>query len=325
MLTVAAIAIALSVNTANGLYIDTREIQVGFNSSEPVAALEKDIDPTSSLNSSETSGRSERGCPRPSDLDVMYDDDKFLSACKWVGPGHDLALLGCTGQRFCSPQDTTQTDRPNYAYFVGSLVVMAGCTFTGFKETNYQGEKYIVQGPAIQSHVTFNSGFNHNHGDVGWFGSYVTTCEQSLPKCEPMDEWVTVGSLDNSQSAFPAEYTYQHTVGTQFTKSMQNSFQFSMGVEMKMKTSFFSFFEEKIGFSVHTGYDWKKVSTEAKSDAVTTQVKIIVPPFQKVKLDRATGSCGGSVVNTELMRTLSTSSMMESPRIAYWKDGNISL
>jgi len=280
---------------------------------------------TVSSDSSVQSGQ--QGCPRISDLNVMYDSTRFLSMHMWQGPGHDLALLGCNGEHHWQPQDYMSTAAPGRAYFIGSIVVLPGCTFTGFRDVNYRGPTYVLEGPVVQSHINFNAGFNHDHGEVGWFGSFVATCEQQLPNCVASDSWVTVGSLDNSQSAFPAEYTYQHTVGTEFSKSTQHSVDISSQVSTEVKSKFFGFFKGKLGVSVKTGYDWTRVSSEATSDVVTTEVKIIIPPHEKVQLDRATGTCGGSVVHTELMRTVSSkpSSFKASPRVEYWTGANIML
>jgi len=281
-----------------------------------------------STDSSDTSVQSgQQGCPRISDLNVMYDSTRFLSMHMWQGPGHDLALLGCNGEHHWQPQDFMTTAAPGRAFFIGSIVVLPGCTFTGFRDVNYRGPTYVLEGPVVQSHINFNAGFNHDHGDVGWFGSFVATCEQQLPNCVASDSWVTVGSLDNSQSAFPAEYTYQHTVGTEFSKSTQHSVDISSQVSTEVKSKFFGFFKGKLGVSVKTGYDWTRVSSEATSEVVTTEVKIMIPPHERVQLDRATGTCGGSVVHTELMRTVSSkpSSFKASPRVEYWTGDNIML
>merc|ERR1712212_910860 len=242
-------------------------------------------------------------------------------------PVHDLALLGCNGVHHWRPQDYMETAAPGRAFYIGSIVVLPGCTFTGFRDVNYRGPTYVLEGPVVQSHINFNAGFNHDHGEVGWFGSFVATCEQQLPNCVASDSWVTVGSLDNSQSAFPAEYTYQHTVGTEFSKSTQHSVDISSQVSTEVKSKFFGFFKGKLGVSVKTGYDWTRVSSEATSEVVTTEVKIMIPPHEKVQLDRATGTCGGSVVHTELMRTVSSkpSSFKASPRVEYWTGDNILL
>ena len=49
-------------------------------------------------------------------------------------------------------------------------------------------------------------------------------------------------------------------------------------IEYSMTAKFFDMFEESLGISVTTGYDWSKTSSQAKSETESFTVSAQVPP-----------------------------------------------
>jgi len=253
--------------------------------------------------------KSGQGCPQPADESALVDDENFLAGVLWSWDGHDDLYLACNGPSYRDPAGTRHTNSPGTVVKIGSLLVMPGCTFTGYKEANYIGEKYEVTGPALIPYVHFNDEL---------FGSYEWSCRQRLPDCVPEDHWSTIGFFDNSFSEFPAQFIYSRTVGTSWSASMSESKKVSDKVDAAITISFWRIVAS-LGYSHTTEYDWTNPSEVAKSESVTTTVKITVAPFKKLQLDQAVGTCGGTTVHTEMLRAVSTKRGAEE-EIVYWKD-----
>merc|ERR1712117_452357 len=83
-------------------------------------------------------------CPALDSVPVMYDDDTFLCARGWAGPGDEQPIQGCVD---CDRYDEYRDYYDGYEYYslgwtVGSLIVNPGCIFYGFSESSYEGEVY---------------------------------------------------------------------------------------------------------------------------------------------------------------------------------------
>ena len=61
-------------------------------------------------------------------------------------------------------------------------------------------------------------------------------------------------------------------------------------------------FEETIGISMSTGYDWTHTSEETMSEEETFEVNTTVPPGFILQIKQAQGECGGSTAKTELFK-----------------------
>jgi len=256
-----------------------------------------------------------------SDIDVKIGD-RFTGFCAWYGKGHELPLMGCNGKKVCVPDGKTfAVDKKGTYFQFGSIVVQPGCTFTGYKNNEFTGPKYEITGPALISKTDFHQG--HTVGDVygALVGSFAVSCKQKLPDCQPTDSWQVIGAFDNSQSTNEAEFSYAHTVGTEWSAEVQQHFSYSAAITAELKASFFKTFESTIGSSITTGYDWSKTSSQAKSESTTTTVTIKVPAGERLQLERAVGKCGGSEVHTELMRAISSKTFVQN--IHYWTEDDL--
>ena len=76
----------------------------------------------------------------------------------------------------------------------------------------------------------------------------------------------------------------------------------SAGVEVSIKESFFGVFEESVGYSVNTGYDWGSVDSTTKSDAKSYKIELEIPPHEKAQIESAVGYCGSNNVHTQMFR-----------------------
>jgi hypothetical protein len=69
-----------------------------------------------------------------------------------------------------------------------------GCTFNGFKDHNFLGEKKTFKGPTVLSNVpTFDYGT-----EVGGFVSYYCDCDMAYITCTPSDTFALVLYCDAS-------------------------------------------------------------------------------------------------------------------------------
>ncbi len=83
-------------------------------------------------------------CPSLESIDVLYDDQTFLCTVDYQGPGDADAIQACNdcesegGYDFPIPDGyENSVDTDDAIFPVGSLQVLAGCTYYGFTEQNY--------------------------------------------------------------------------------------------------------------------------------------------------------------------------------------------
>lgn len=280
----------------------------------------------------ELTGQLQGGCPDFSGSDfpevpVTYDGE-FVSGIRYIGAGHQEPVASCNGPyaedlhkdgRNCYMAEDHYPGVSGYHWKWGSVVVLPGCRVKLYQDHNYGGDSVEFTGPALIPRITFH--YSHDYG-YGVAGSYVWSCKQKMPDCQPTDQWQTIDSFDNTQSDFEAEFTYSKTVGTTFSQEIQEHISISKRVEGEVSGGFWKIFGAGVGISKETGYDWTAVSKIAMSETTTTQVKITVPAHQKLQLQRTVGQCGHSVVSTEMMRAISSheSSQGLTETVRIWRD-----
>eukprot|EP00091_Calanus_sinicus_P019745 TRINITY_DN5071_c0_g1_i3.p2 TRINITY_DN5071_c0_g1~~TRINITY_DN5071_c0_g1_i3.p2 ORF type:complete len:154 (-),score=23.82 TRINITY_DN5071_c0_g1_i3:114-575(-) len=136
--------------------------------------------------------------------------------------------------------------------------------------------------------------------------SFLWSCKQHFPDCVPSDSWIVITQLDNSQSNWETDFTFEQIKGTSWSHESSESMSVGTSVEASFKESFFGVFESSIGYSASTGYNWGSVDSTTKSDAKSYTIHMAVPPHEKVQIEAAVGICGSNNVYTQLYRVIST-------------------
>jgi len=145
-------------------------LAVGFFIVASLFAAEAFHTPVHRLEQLGTTGIDDKeGCPEIADIDVKTEG-KFTGFCAWYDKGHELALMGCNGKKVCVPNGKTfAVDKKGTYMQFGSIVVLPGCTFTGYRNSDFAGPKYEITGPAVIPKANFHDGINT--GNV--YGAYV--------------------------------------------------------------------------------------------------------------------------------------------------------
>merc|ERR1711915_142792 len=244
-------------------------------------------------------------CPQLSDLPIVDSSrDNFHGARLYQGQGHDVPDLSCNGDQFDLMSGYRASAPDGQGYPLGTLYVHAGCSFYGFKGHNYQGDYTQYDGPVFISKVP--STFDNTCSGIPCPHSFLVDCRMHMPDCVAEDKWSTVASYDNSGSSLVSTFTYTYTIGTAWSTEMSEGFDISSSVTYEMKASFWGIFEETLGVSVTTGYDWSETSTQAQNEEKQFTVETQVPGGVAIQIQQAKGTCGDSDVKTEMFRTLET-------------------
>jgi len=246
------------------------------------------------------------GCPDWDELPRVFNS-KFIASRNYNGLGHEIPAMSCNGISLDRVNEYQASAAPGRGYGIGSLFVHAGCTFYGFCEHEYQGTYKTFEGPLFISKLPKDTfcGWHLTGTDIPTANSFIVDCRQHYPDCAPSDSWETVASYDNSNSHLPSTFTYKYTIGTSWSTEMSEGMSIDATVSEEMSAGFFDIFEEKIGYSVTTGYNWNEVSTEAQSETKEFQVQTDVPAGESIQIQQAKGTCGGSTVYTEMFRSIS--------------------
>ena len=67
-------------------------------------------------------------------------------------------------------------------------------------------------------------------------------------------------------------------------------------ISYELKASIFEMFEEKLGVSVTTGYNWSKASSEVYNSQVEIDVKSTVKPGEVLQIQQAVGRVNDSII-----------------------------
>ena len=66
-------------------------------------------------------------------------------------------------------------------------------------------------------------------------------------------------------------------------------------ISYELKASIFEMFEEKLGVSVTTGYNWSKAGSEVYNSQVEIDVKSTVKPGEVLQIQQAVGRVNNSI------------------------------
>merc|ERR1712142_9761 len=256
---------------------------------------------TEELRSHNGSARS--GCPDWDELPKVWNS-KFLGLRYYYGSGNEVPALSCNDGYFERENGFQYSSPEGYGTPMGTIFVHAGCTLYGFCDREYEGTVIKFEGPLFISKLPKDTFCGWHNGDVAILLSFIVDCKQHYPDCVPSDDWKTVASYDNSNSDLQATFTYKYMIGTSWSTEMSEDMSIAATVSVELSAAFFEIFEERIGFSVTTGYNWNEASTEAKSEAEEFSVQTDVPAGKSIQIQQTKGTCGGSEVNTEMFRTL---------------------
>merc|ERR1711872_263322 len=251
-------------------------------------------------------GSTRSGCPEWDELPKVWDK-KFIATRQYRDDGHDIPALSCNGPFWERTNGYQVSSSPGRCFGVGTIFVHAGCTMYGFHDYNYQGHYTTLEGPLFMSRVPVDTfGGWAVSSTLACVPSYILDCRMHYPDCVPSDDWETVASFDNSNSHLDSTFTYKYTIGTSWSHEMSEGMSIDATVSAEMSAAFWDIFEVKLGFSITTGYNWNEVSTEAKSEIQEFTVKTDVPAGESIQIQQTKGKCGGSTVNTEMFRLVST-------------------
>merc|ERR1711915_922937 len=236
------------------------------------------------------------GCPEWNELPRVYNK-KFIAARIYGGQGHDIPALSCNGHYDEESNEKQDSTPPGYGWPV--------CTLYTFCESYYTGTVKTFEGPVFFSKLPTNYFCGHYlPSDIPAIASLIADCRQHYPDCSPSDDWVTVASLDNTDSTIPAKFTYEYSIGTSWSVEMSEGMSADATISEEMSVAFFEIFEAKIGVSVTTGYNWNKVSSQAQNEVKKYTDSVEVPAGKIIQMQQAKGTCGGSNVFTEMFRNL---------------------
>jgi len=247
------------------------------------------------------SGKGE--CPAMNDIPIMYNDQLFTCAKIWRDKGGDYAVDSCNSDNswFETYQDGRDFDTGDRNTFLpmGSIFVKPGCTMYMYKYNGYSGESHVISGPA---EVYSNTHWDFNHIYPPGVGSFKCRCIQKKVDCEPEDSYEVVLWCDGRDTVVETKCVYQKTIGTEFSNEISEGMSIDETIEYEMSMQFWGIFEERMGMSVNTGYDWGHVSTETKSEQTTITVNGTVPPGYVLVIEQAVGHCSGSEARTDMFK-----------------------
>lgn len=266
----------------------------------------RELEPASEKNGTKSLNT---GCPSFDQVPVSESNGGlwpvFVAGRRYHDRGHDVPELACNGNFYDEIDGYQLSSSDDQCYAMGSLIVNAGCKLTFFSDYNFEGEHKTFDGPILLPNPTPEFG-DSCCGGVFCVDSFLWSCKQHFPDCVPSDSWNIVTQLDNSQSNWETDFTFEQTKGTSWSHESSESMSVGTSVEASYKESFFGVFEASMGVSMSTGYNWGSVDSTTKSDAKSYTIHMAVPAHEKVQIEAAVGNCGSSNVYTQLFRVIST-------------------
>jgi len=241
-------------------------------------------------------------CPPMNDIPVMYDDQKFTCMTWWWDRGGDYAVDSCNGNSHTNPDGLDAGAEIGHFYPMGSIFVKPGCTLYMYKDYGYSGDygSHVISGPA---EVYRNTHWDFNTQILGPGPlSFKCRCIQKKVDCEPEDSYEVVLWCDGRDAVVDTKCTYEKTIGTEFSNEISEGMSIDETIEYEMSAQFWGIFEERMGMSVNTGYDWGHVSTQTKSEQTTITVEGTVPPGYVLVIEQAVGHCSGSEARTDMFK-----------------------
>ncbi len=212
-------------------------------------------------------------CPAINDVPIMYDSDHFTCARFWggAGPASGFAIDACNEGCFVGSGYTIWDglDKEDLAVTMGSIIVKAGCTLTLYYDWHDRSSEKQITGPVL---IPNNDVGVYPSQDCGPFDTFKCRCQQKPITCTPEDRYTLVLFCDATDAIQDTTCTYTKTVGSAYTNSVEESMSIDATIAYELSEQFFGLFEESIGISVSTGYDWGHVSEETKSEEESIEV-----------------------------------------------------
>ena len=159
---------------------------------------------------------------------------------------------------------------------MGSLIVNPGCTYYGFNECFF--EETVYEYTAGLYSLLEPPAHDQPSGCANYFSSVKCRCQQKLVSCIPEDEWAVKLVCNGTGATEPVECSYMKTIGTSYTAETSDHMSISEEVSYEITAGLFGLFEETLGLSVETGYDWTQTSSETMDEAESFQVDAVAPP-----------------------------------------------
>ncbi len=177
---------------------------------------------------------------------------------------------------------------PTQSYPIGSLIVMPGCTYTGYLKHEFDGQSIIHEGPLTIPFLMDFVSVYYEVCDQIVFGhkSYTCDCIQKLVTCEePADQFVEVATCDNldGKEGVNITCTFSETIGTLYTDEAMTSLAVSYAVEETIQHELQNLYATELGVSSKTDYDWGAADINVFMSEVTENVEYVVPAGYKVK------------------------------------------
>jgi len=237
-------------------------------------------------------------CPAMNDIPVMYDDQVFTCAETWREWGGSYAVDSCNGDTR-TLWDGCDMDSDTHGYYaMGSIFVKPGCTLYMYKGHQYLDESHVISGPAEV--------YRNTHWDLSNTGpgprSFRCRCIQKKVDCEPEDSYEVVLWCNGRDAVVETKCVWKKTIGTKFSDEISEGMSIDETIEYEMSIQFWEIFEERMGMSVSTGYDWGHVSTQTKSEQTTITVDGTVPPGYVLVIEQTVGHCSGSEARTDMFK-----------------------
>jgi len=256
------------------------------------------------------------GCPSLGEVDIYRNEtlpggapESEWIAGRWYSqPGHVIPELACNGN-FKEALKGEGDMRPSGdGEPMGSLLIYPGCKIYLFEEPNFEGEFVEYTGPAVMPDPKYIFGWACGSRDDPMLcpRSYLWSCQQSFPECNPEDGWNTVTYLDNSQSSTATTFTFSQSIGITLGHEESNGGSIDTTIKNGIELDLFKTFKYKLEVSVSTGFDWSQKDSTTWSDQKTYTVSQSVPAGEKVQIQAAVGYCGQNMVETKMFRVIST-------------------
>ncbi len=162
---------------------------------------------------------------------------------------------------------------------MGSMIIMAGCTFYGFEGPGYGEHMHEHVGPQTLGYVPEIDSDDDQTvcgGDVNGFDSYKCRCSQKMIDCDPSDSYANVMTCENySSSSITCSYT--ESIGTSYTYEASESMSVSVAVEETIQAGLADIFSVSLGISASTNHDWTVSQAATFETAVQRTVEVPVP------------------------------------------------
>jgi len=262
-----------------------------------------------------------RGCPSLNEVDIFrnmteeWSPDvvpsfEFIGGRWYSEPGEVIPELSCKGQ-FKEALSMEGDEHPSGdGEPMGSLLIYPGCKVYLFEEPGYEGEFVEYTGPAVMSHPKYLFGWACGDRDDPMLcpRSYLWSCQQQFPSCQPEDGWDTVTTLDNSQSNNPTTFTFAQQIGITWGHSETEGGSISTAIKNSFTVGMSCFFEWSYTFDVTltTTFNWSQQDSMTWSDVKTYTVSQTVPAGEKVEIMAAVGYCGDNKIETRMFKVVSS-------------------